>query len=135
MILERCTRAMAQKIQARKFFCDSIKGDPIELLKAIREHCLNYQETKYDMGELTESMRTLCLAKQKEHICRVPWIQQMIPKIHEHFTLQCLCQPVGPHYGGRAIIHLNFAFFDFSVDAKEPVIHVLRPFAASPSVV
>jgi len=68
-------------------------------------------------------------------ICRVPWIQLMIPKIHEHFTLQWLCQPVGPHYGGRAIIHLNFVFFDFSVDAEEPVIHVLRPFAGSPSVV
>jgi len=58
---------MAQKIQAWKNFCDSIKGDPIEPLKAIREHCLNYQETKYDIGVLTESMRTLCLTKQKEH--------------------------------------------------------------------
>ena len=67
LILERCTRAMSQKIQARKNFNDSIKGDPIELLKAIREHCLNYQETKYDMGVLTESMRTLCMTRQKEH--------------------------------------------------------------------
>ena len=32
-------------------------------------------------------------------ICRVPWIQQMIPKIHEHFTLQWLCQPVGERDG------------------------------------
>ena len=52
---------------SKENFNDSIKGDPIELLKAIREHCLNYQETKYDMGVLTESMRTLCMTKQKEH--------------------------------------------------------------------
>ncbi len=44
-------------------------------------------------------------------------------------------QPVGLHYGGRIVIHLNFAFFKCSVDGEEPVIHVFRPFAGSPSIV
>jgi len=67
---------MAQKIQARKFFDESIKGDQIVLLKAIREHCLNYEETKYDMAVMTESMRTLCLTKQKEHESLVDFMKR-----------------------------------------------------------
>jgi hypothetical protein len=40
---------MQHKIEARWKFETDIKDDPIELLKAIKEHSINFEDTKYDM--------------------------------------------------------------------------------------
>jgi hypothetical protein len=47
LIWERCAKAMQNKVMARSNFVISIYNDPIELLNAVKEHALNYQETQY----------------------------------------------------------------------------------------
>ena len=41
---------MRAKLQARTDFAQ-IENDPIELLKAIREHSMNYESSQYKMNE------------------------------------------------------------------------------------
>jgi hypothetical protein len=56
---------MKNKIEARSDF-ESIKNDPILLLKVIKEHALNYQENRYSMLIVLDALRTLLNTKQKE---------------------------------------------------------------------
>jgi hypothetical protein len=44
IIWERCAKGMQVKIESRNDFEDNIKKNPLELLKAVRQHSLNYQE-------------------------------------------------------------------------------------------
>jgi hypothetical protein len=44
IIWERCAKGMQVKIESRNDFEDKIKKNPIELLKAVRQHSPNYQE-------------------------------------------------------------------------------------------
>ena len=44
----------------------SVKGNPIELLKAIKQHALNYNENRYEMSIILDSMRALFNLKQKD---------------------------------------------------------------------
>jgi hypothetical protein len=63
---DRCAKGMKDKIESRSNFKSKIKNNPIELLQAIKEHCLNYQEKKYIMSVILDSMKTLLTTKQKE---------------------------------------------------------------------
>ncbi|KAI2502242.1 hypothetical protein MHU86_12214 [Fragilaria crotonensis] len=65
LLWERCTKAMKNKIEARSDY-ELIRNDPIKLLKAIKEHALNYQESRYSMSIVLDAMRTLMGTKQKE---------------------------------------------------------------------
>ena len=65
LLWERCAKAMKNKIEARSDY-DTVKKDPIALLKAIKEHALNYQENRYSMSIILDAMRTLMSTKQKE---------------------------------------------------------------------
>jgi hypothetical protein len=49
LLWARCTKSMQHKIEARRNVETDIKDDPIELLKAIKEHSINFEDTKYDM--------------------------------------------------------------------------------------
>ena len=55
LIWERCNKGMKNKIESRTDFA-TIQDDPILLLKAIKEHALNYQEHRYSMAIIFESM-------------------------------------------------------------------------------
>jgi hypothetical protein len=44
-----------------------LENDPIELLKAIKQHALNYQEHRYDMSIIYDAITTLFGTKQKEN--------------------------------------------------------------------
>jgi hypothetical protein len=57
---------MKNKIEARSDFDSAIKNNPITLLKAIKEHELNYQESRYAMSIILDAMRTLLGSKQRE---------------------------------------------------------------------
>ena len=46
LIWETCATAMKTNIEARKDFEDGIYNNPVELLKAIKQHALNYQELR-----------------------------------------------------------------------------------------
>ncbi|KAL7562587.1 hypothetical protein ACA910_015458 [Epithemia clementina (nom. ined.)] len=63
---EQCSKSMQIKIESRKDFTSTIEKNPIELLKAIREHALNYQNNKYNMTVILDALRTLVTLKQRE---------------------------------------------------------------------
>ena len=66
LLWEQCSSGMRSKIEQRTDFKTSIKDDPVELLKAIKQHALNYQETRYEMAIVTDALKAVLLAKQKE---------------------------------------------------------------------
>ena len=66
LIRERCTEAMKVKIESRQDFESKILDDPIELLLAVKQHALNYQEYRYNMSILADSFMNLFATKQKE---------------------------------------------------------------------
>ena len=66
MIWERCTRGRKLKIEGRVEFLSKFENDPIELLKAIKGHTQNYQEHKYNISIVLDSLRSLFNKKQKE---------------------------------------------------------------------
>ena len=64
---EKCTRSMQNKVSSRKDFESEIFNDPVKLLTAIKEHSLNYQETRYEMAIIADSIRGFINTKQKEN--------------------------------------------------------------------
>ena len=63
---ERCAKGMKNKIESRTDY-DNIQDDPIELLKAIKEHALNYQEQRYSQLILVDAWENLMNTKQQEN--------------------------------------------------------------------
>jgi hypothetical protein len=57
---------MQNKIASRSDYDSVVYNDPISLLRAIKEHSLNYQETRYEMSIITDAFRSLFANKQKE---------------------------------------------------------------------
>jgi Reverse transcriptase (RNA-dependent DNA polymerase) len=64
---DQCAKGMQNKIEARYDYQQTIKGNPIELLKAVKQHALNYQEHRYEMSIILEAIRALITCKQKEN--------------------------------------------------------------------
>ena len=67
LIWERCAKAMQNKISARSDFETRIYNNPIELMRAIKEHALNYQESRYEMAIIADAMRTVTTTKQRDN--------------------------------------------------------------------
>ena len=65
LLWERCARGMKDKIESREDF-DEIEDKPIALLKAIRQHALNYQEYRYVMSIVSDALKNLVHTKQKD---------------------------------------------------------------------
>jgi len=65
-LLNHCSKGLKDKIQARSNYENEIKDNPIELLKAIKQHALNFQEQRYDMAIMYDAFTTLFTTKQKE---------------------------------------------------------------------
>ena len=59
LLWEQCSKAMQNKVEARKDFTTAIKGDPIELLKAMKQHALNFQDTRYPMSIIYDSIKAV----------------------------------------------------------------------------
>jgi hypothetical protein len=64
-LFSHCDKAMQSKLQARTDY-DTIKHEPRLLLKAIKEHSMSYQENKYEMSTIADSLKTFVNLKQKE---------------------------------------------------------------------
>jgi Reverse transcriptase (RNA-dependent DNA polymerase) len=67
LLWEQCSKGMQGKIEANENFSSKIKGKPIELLKIIKQNCLNYHEHRYEMSIILDSMKTLFNVKQKDN--------------------------------------------------------------------
>jgi hypothetical protein len=63
---ERCAKGMKNKIESQTDYA-TIQQDPIELLKAIKEHALNYQEQHYKHMIVLDAMTTLFGTKQQDN--------------------------------------------------------------------
>ena len=61
----RCTKGMKNKIESRSDFGIKIKDNPFELIKVIKEHSLSYQEKKYNMSVIFDSLKALVNLKQQ----------------------------------------------------------------------
>jgi hypothetical protein len=57
---------MQNKIASRSDYDSVVYNGPISLLRAIKEHSLNYQDTRYEMLIITDAFRSLFANKQKE---------------------------------------------------------------------
>jgi hypothetical protein len=57
---------MQSKIESNTKFEAEIKGNPIKLLKILKQHALNYHEHHYEMSIILDSMRALFNLKRKE---------------------------------------------------------------------
>ena len=67
LIWERCAKAMQNNILARKDYQNQIYNNPINLLKAIKEHSLNYQESRYEISIIADALRAAITLKQREN--------------------------------------------------------------------
>jgi hypothetical protein len=63
---EHCTKGMKNKIKSQTNYA-TIQQDPIELLKAIKEHALNYQEQRYKHTIVFDAMTTRFGTKQQDN--------------------------------------------------------------------
>jgi hypothetical protein len=66
LIYEQCHKTLQGKLKARANYDTHIKGNPIELLNAIQEHQMSYQENRYDAAIVLDAIRNLTSTKQKE---------------------------------------------------------------------
>ena len=66
LLWERCAKAMQNRILSRTDYETKIYNDPIELLKSIKEHSLDYQETRYEMSIISDAFRAVFSTKQKD---------------------------------------------------------------------
>jgi hypothetical protein len=57
---------MKNKIESHTNYA-TIQQDPIELLKAIKEHALNYQEQRYKHMIVLDAMTTLFSTKHQDN--------------------------------------------------------------------
>ena len=66
LLWQQCTSMMRSKITSRPEFETEIKGNPIKLLEAIKQHALSYESTQYRMKTICDAMKSLINLKQKE---------------------------------------------------------------------
>jgi hypothetical protein len=66
IVWARCAKAMQNKIASRTDYENVVYDDPIELMRAIKEHSLNFQETRYEMSIIFDAYRSVFACKQQE---------------------------------------------------------------------
>ena len=66
LIWERCTLSMQGQLEQRNDFEKDIYNNPINLINAIKEQTLNFQDTKYKMEIIDNSLTHFLLTKQKD---------------------------------------------------------------------
>jgi hypothetical protein len=73
LLWECCAKAMQNKIVSRSDYDSVVYNDPIALLRAIKEHSLNYQETRYEMSIISDAFRSVFteLSKRKVKVSKI----------------------------------------------------------------
>ena len=66
LLWERCAKVMQNKLVSRSDYDSVVYNDPIALLRAIKEHSPNYQETRYEMSIISDAFRAAFSTRQKE---------------------------------------------------------------------
>lgn len=65
LLIGRCTKGMKEKLKARMDWELKVSKDPIELLKAIKEEALSYQDNKYPAAIVLNALTNLLTCKQQ----------------------------------------------------------------------
>ena len=65
-LMNQCSKALQNKIRERNDFASKIKNKPIELLKAIEQHCISFQVNKYEMSTILDALKAVINIRQKE---------------------------------------------------------------------
>ena len=65
-IWARCNKAMQGKIESRKDYDSEIYNKPIKLIEAIKEHALNYEESRYEMSIILDAFKAFINCRQNE---------------------------------------------------------------------
>ena len=76
MLWNQCTNTMKSKIQSRKDYYAEIKGNPVKLLQAIKEHALSYESTQYRMKTLCDALKSFINLKQKEDESAIDYLKR-----------------------------------------------------------
>jgi hypothetical protein len=86
LLWERCSKSTQHKIEARRNFETDIKDDPIELLKAIEEHSINFEDRKYNMEIIHTALKNLINLHMREDENMVDYTQQFkaAKKLQKH---------------------------------------------------
>jgi hypothetical protein len=63
---DRCAKGMKNKVKSRSNFKEKIENNPFKLLQAIKKYFLNYQEKKYNMSVILDSLKTILKTRQKK---------------------------------------------------------------------
>ena len=66
LIWKQCNKALQAKLQTRTDFNSTVEGNPIELLKAIEEHSVSYQDKRYPYSTVYDAMKNLLNIRQKD---------------------------------------------------------------------
>ena len=67
LLWERCARSMQNKIKEQKDFQSDIYNNPVNLLKAIKQHSQDFQDQRYGMSTISVAIFNLVTLKQKEN--------------------------------------------------------------------
>jgi hypothetical protein len=87
---EHCTKPMQHKVESMKDYETTIKGNPIELLKSVKQQAMSFQEDKYDVAIINDALRTLVNLKQRDH-----------EQLHEYTKrFRTAKEMVETHFGG-----------------------------------
>jgi hypothetical protein len=100
-------KGMTQKIEALIEFAEKIENNPIELLRAIKEHTQNYQENRYNMSIVLDAVRNLINAEPQEG------------ESLQDLTKQCCTAKdiMVSHFGGpQIIIKIVESMSDFNIN-------------------
>ena len=60
---EYCFKALQGKVEARIDYASSIFNNPIKLGEAIKEHSLNFKETRYEIATIIDVLHDFILCK------------------------------------------------------------------------
>ena len=64
-LFEHCSKSIQSKLQARDDFESKIKNDPVELLKAIQQHSVEFQEKAYPLATIVTAQDNVLNCNQK----------------------------------------------------------------------
>ena len=67
LLWKQCHKGLQAKIESRKDYTSAkMDSSPLALLKAIQEHSLSYEETKYEVSSVLDAMKNFINLKQKD---------------------------------------------------------------------
>ena len=76
LLWNQCTNTMKSKIQSRKDYLTNVKGKPVELLQAIKQHALSYESTQYRMKTVCDAMKSFVNLRQKEDESSIDYLKR-----------------------------------------------------------